>query len=153
MSNLLCGWSIASIVVGVAIYWAAGQQDSASRKFAEAVASQFVIWGAIDLVFSIFGVMQARRADRTPIDDSAIASERADCDKLIRTLKFNGKLNWLWVASGVVLVASAFGAVWRHADPAAVGSLFGHGAGVLIQGGFLFWLDRHYLRQLARIGK
>ena len=152
MSNLLCGWSIASIIAGVVIYWITGDQDSASRKFAEAVSAQFVIWGAIDLVFATFGILQVAKADRTPIDGEVASRELGDRDKLVRTLRFNRKLNWLWVACGIVLLASAAGAAWRGAEAASVASLLGHGAGVIVQGGFLFWFDRVFLKKLTLIG-
>ena len=135
MSWVLLVWSVVSVLAGGVALAALPPGESAGRKFWSAVAWQFLIWGAIDLAFAAVGVWQVR-----PSNATAAASD-AQAQKLLGALRFNGKLNWLWVASGVVLLA--WGAVARST------SLLGHGVGVLVQGGFLFGYDRRFLAMLG----
>ncbi|MEM6561624.1 MAG: hypothetical protein AAF656_08485 [Planctomycetota bacterium] len=90
----------------------------------DAFGWQFVIWGLIDLIFAGLGL----RA-KGPMDD-------AERGKLIDALGFSIRvLNPIWLGSAVILLA--FG-IW------------GHGLGVLVQGGFLTAFDpifRASLRQ------
>ncbi|HRK29720.1 MAG TPA: hypothetical protein PLD59_01475 [Tepidisphaeraceae bacterium] len=152
MTLLLLVWSIASIVLAPTIYWIAATQESASRKFAEALALQFLIWGLIDLVFAAVGVISSRRSETSPGAVPDFTAEQRGVEKLLNALRFNVKLNWFWVASGAVLLAAGVGAGWRGSSAESVGSLFGHGAGVLCQAGFLFWFDRSFLHKLQPAG-
>lgn len=132
-------WSVGSVAVGLPLWLL--QTD---RPFLGPVWAHFWIWGAIDLLFAIPGVLQARRADRAPRPDRPLPPdehpELADAHQLLRTLQFSHKLNWLWVGTAAALLLSA----------AVVASLplAGHGTGVLIQGGFLFLFDRRFDRAL-----
>ncbi|MBC8107495.1 MAG: hypothetical protein H7Z14_12960, partial [Anaerolineae bacterium] len=71
-----------------------------------------------------------------------ISLELGDRDKLVRLLHFSGKLNVIWVALGILLIA--IGAALRNA------AKVGHGGGVVIQGGFLMWFDRSFLKSLTK---
>lgn len=150
MTLQFTAWSVSSIIAGLVIVWAGRTQESASRAFLEALGVQSVIWGAINLVFAVLGVRQSARARRTPIDAASIAAELGERDGLVRTLRFNGKLNLLWVSIGMVLLVSAGAAALRGSERPTVASLLGHAAGVLVQGWFLLSFDRAYLRALSR---
>lgn len=90
----------------------------------DAFGWQFVIWGLIDLPFGLLGL----RA-KGPMDE-------LEREKLAGALRFSSRvLNPIWLLSAVVLLA--FG-------------LWGHGLGVLIQGGFLTVFDPIFLRRLRR---
>jgi len=132
MSQRLFIFSIVSILVGVSMYWIPA--DQMWRKLIGAVAIQFIIWGAIDLMFAIPGVMGARRLKSDP-------QELEERVKMIRILRFNNKLNWLWISIGAALLGIGVALSWWHV-------LVGHGVGVLAQGGFLFFFDRAFLLML-----
>ena len=132
MSWVLTVWSVASVAAGAV----ALPLLPAGSEFWTAVAWQFLIWGAIDLVFAGVGVWQAR-----PSNAEAAGSEE-QARKLLGALRFNGKLNWLWLAGGVALIAWSAAAGWKA-------SLLGHGVGVLVQGGFLFAYDKRFAADLA----
>lgn len=131
MTFLLLSVSVGSIVGGVVMIGLAGRSD----VWLAAIGWQFVIWGAIDLIFSLLGLRQSNRAQR------GLADDRLEATQLIKSLRFNGKLNVLWVLIGLGLLAP--GAVWGNA------SLIGHGVGVLLQGGFLLVFDRIFLSKLC----
>jgi hypothetical protein len=103
------------------------------------------IWGAIDLVFAVLGLRQASVVSKTPATDlspESSDSEWNDARKLLRALEFSHRLNWLWLAIAAGLL------VW--AVVAASVGLAGHGVGVLVQGGYLFWQDRRFDQRLRR---
>ena len=132
MSWVLLIWSVVSVVAGAV----ALALLPAGSDFPSAVAWQFLIWGAIDLVFAAVGVWQVR-----PANAEAAGSEE-QAQKLLGALRFNGKLNWLWLATGVALLVWSAAVGWKA-------SLLGHGVGVLVQGGFLFFYDRRFAADLA----
>jgi hypothetical protein len=150
MTRQFAAWSISSIMAGLVIAWSGRTQESASRAFLEALGVQSVIWGAINLVFAVLGLRQSARARRTPIDAASIDAELRERDGLVRTLRFNGKLNVLWVSIGIVLLVSAGAAALRGSERPTVASLLGHATGVLVQGWFLLSFDRAFLRALSR---
>jgi hypothetical protein len=83
-------------------------------------------------------------------------SEFRQARSLLKTLKFNHKLNLLWISIGVGLGALAIGSALRGSEPAQVASLVGHCLGVLLQGGFLLLFDRRFeggLRQLPPLAR
>ena len=137
MSWVLLVWSVASVAAGgVALPLVPAKPRPAAAEFTSAVAWQFLIWGAIDLVFAGLGVWQARAANADH------AGGEPQTRKLLGALRFNRKLNWLWVGGGVALI------VWSALTGWAA-SLLGHGVGVLVQGGFLFAYDRRFERDLS----
>lgn len=148
MSGVLAAWSVGSVLAGAAAWAAAQGRDAPVRQLLEAVAAQFVIWGAIDLLFAVIGLRQTWRSVGT--DDDA---EQLDTSKLVRILRFNNRLNVVWLAVGAVLLASGLAAaVRRVGSEAGAASLIGHGVGVLVQGGFLALFDRAFLRRVLLHG-
>ncbi len=124
-------WSVGSIVAGAVV------MAIDSRAFARTVAVHFVIWGAFNLVFALMGVQQGRRVARAEPSEAELDEGRS----LLRSLRFNQKLNWLWVGTGVALLA--LGAILANA------SLLAHGVGVIMQGGYLFAFDRAFERKVS----
>ncbi len=133
MTMLLLGVSIGSVLSGISMIGFAGQ----ANIWLAAIGWQFAIWGAIDLIFALLGLRQCRRADQDLLDDQAEATQ------LTKSLRFNGKLNVLWVVIGLALFVP--GAMLGNA------SLIGHGVGVLLQGGFLLGFDRAFLAKLSAV--
>jgi hypothetical protein len=134
-------WSIFSTAAGaLGIYFLKSRATQAGIDALNAVAWQFAIWGLINLVFAWLGVRQSVGIARQPPDWTA---ESADGNKLLNILKFNHKLNWLWMAIGVALTVPG---LLLHNN-----TLLGHGIGVMIQGGFLMVFDRSLARRLRAV--
>lgn len=132
----LLAWAGGSIISGTML-WMVYRRDGA---FATAVGIEFVAWGAVDCIFAVLGVRQTLQVKGLPTDDTTIERERDGRDKLISSLAFNHYLNigYLALAGGLF----AWGIYSRST------SLYGHGTGVLIQGGFLFVFDIVFLCRL-----
>ena len=130
-------WSLGSVLWGAIGLWA-----SASHPVLGPVATQFLIWGLINLVFAFMGL---KDKDPASLDWSLPATRDDVMKKLLGIAKwihFNHKLDMLWVGSGVALLV-AF-AIWR-AD-----ALLGHGIGVLVQGVALMIIDRTFDAKLKQ---
>jgi len=140
-SQILTAWAVVSVVVGVVIW--SGQTDDPLTRFFVAVGMQFVIWGAIDLIFGLIGLQQARTADAIPVYSNQATGEIADAKKLAKTLIFSMKLNWIWLVIGLALI------VWGVSSNMN-SSLLGNGVGVLVQGLFLFVFDKHFYSKLTK---
>jgi hypothetical protein len=142
MSLRLAMWAGASMVVALMVFAAQPSiPTGVTRSFIQALAAQCLLWGLIDAGFALFGLRQAQAADRAGMAVQTIHRELADRDRLVRVLNFSGKLDVVWVGLGILLIA--IGAGLRNAP------LMGHGVGVLIQGGFLMWFDRSFLKSLT----
>ena len=140
-SQVLTGWAAVSIAVGVVVW--SGQNDAPNTKFFMAMGMQFVIWGAINLVFGLLGLQQSRSVDSIPVYANQATNEASDAVKLMRTLRVTMKMNWLWVACGLALIA------WGVSTSMNT-TLLGHGSGVLAQALFLFVFDKHFYAKLQR---
>jgi len=136
MARFLFIASTVSIISGV-FMWIGG------NDYWKSLASQFVIWGLIDIVFAMLGVRQYLRADRTPESETASREEFAEAGSLLKSLRFNNGLNLVWVSTGFVLL------VWGSVVMSA--GLLGHATGVLFQGGLLMWLDLTFAGRLSVI--
>jgi hypothetical protein len=142
MSFRLTLWAGASMVAALIAFVALPSiPPGASRAIVQAIAAQFLLWGLIDAGLALYGLKQAQTADRSPLNALTIDRELLDRDKLLRVLRFSAKLDVAWVGTGILLIA--VGAGIRNAP------LIGHGIGVLVQGGFLMWFDRVFLRSLT----
>lgn len=137
----LLAFSAGSIALGAALIGI--PNDGEQARFLEGIGWQCVVWGLIDAVFALLGVGQSVRADRRPNTPQASADEFLAAEKLLRSLRFNNKLNVGYVAVGALLIA------WGLAVSNA--SLLGHGVGVLVQGGFLLLLDAAVTTRLDRL--
>ena len=139
--SLLAGASMILALIGLAMQ--PSIPPGAARAIGQALAAQCLLWGLVDAGFALFGLKQAQSADRSPVNQSTAARELSDRDKLVRVLRFGGKLNMFWVGLGILLVAT--GAGLRNA------ALAGHGVGVVLQGGFLMVFDHFFLKSLMSV--
>lgn len=121
ISRQLGTWALASVGVGAVLL--ATSDGPAWNAF----ALQCLAWGAIDGVIALAGASSARRARRTAGDPARTAAEH---DRLRRLLLINAGLDVVYVLVGIAIV------VWWRTDAG-----FGHGVGVLVQGGFLLGFD------------
>ena len=131
--------AVASVVGGVALT-RAGLRPGA---FWTAFGTQCAVWGLIDLGFAAVGVGQSVKTARVQMTPQAEADEFLAAEKLLKILRFNHTLNVGYVLVGAVLLAAGLGG----RSPA----LLGHGAGVLVQGGFLLAFDLAYATRYARL--
>jgi hypothetical protein len=124
-------WSLGSVALGAIGLWLFSKHPVLGP-----VATQFLIWGLINLVFAFMGL---KDKDPASLDWTLPATRHDVMRKLLGIAKwihFNHKLDMLWVGSGVALLVAV--AIWR-AD-----ALLGHGIGVLIQGVALMLIDRTF---------
>ena len=130
VSNRLLAWSILSMVGGALL-------QLAHAPFWRAFGQQAIGWGAIDAALAIFG----RRGLEQKVQRGYLPAEAAnDLHNLRRLLWFNAGLDVLYMLGGLALL--------RREDETPRG----HGAGILVQGIFLFKFDLiHAL--LAKPGK
>jgi len=130
VSNRLLAWSVLSIAGGALL-------QLARSPFWRAFGQQAMGWGAIDAALALFG----RRGVEKKVQRGYPPVEAAkDLHNLRRILWFNAGLDVLYMAGGLALL--------RRDDE----TQRGHGAGILVQGLFLFKFDLiHAL--LAKPGK
>jgi hypothetical protein len=142
--RMLLVWGLLGIASGAAAMVPAwGKADpTAGEKFIAAVGSQFFIWGAIDALLAGLGLrgVGGRERKPLPVDEESLRREKAR-----RTLRFNAKLDWVWIGGGVLLILLAV------PFPGGAASLIGHGVGVIAQGGFLLLFDHLFARRLGAV--
>jgi len=93
---------------------------------------QFLAWGAIDGGIAIFGE-RASAKRRLKVQESGLAGDEAKESRWLERI--------LWINTGLD-VFYVLGGVWLMQTWGAESSLWkGHGAGIIIQGGFLFIFD------------
>ena len=139
--RLLLRWGSASVLAGsFALFWAWGQETSWA-KFTGVVAMHAIIWGGIDALLAWRGLKKHHALAQ--LDDAH--AQQTHMAGVVASLRFNEKLDWLYVAVGNAL------AIWALAAAGdARASLAGHAAGMLSQGGFLLLFDLAYLQALQR---
>lgn len=119
VSNRLLQWSAISIVVGLLL-------QRVRSPFWRAFGQQAIGWGAIDAALAIFG----RRGLEQKVQRGYPPEEATqDLRNLRRILWLNAGLDVLYMAGGLAL--------FRRKDE----TQRGHGAGILVQGLFLFKFD------------
>lgn len=130
----LAVWSTGSVAVGAAA-WAHGRHHQ--QPAVRAIGRQFVAWGAVDGAIAAAG--WCRGHDGEPPDPQRAA-------RLRRTLQVNQRLDLGYLALGaaLVLLRRRLGQLPRYSEAQSLGD----GIGILVQGGFLYWLDSTYARRL-----
>ena len=119
VSNRLLAWSVLSITGGALL-------QVARSPFWRAFGQQAMGWGAIDAALAIFG----RRGLEKKVQRGYPPTKAAnDLHNLRRLLWFNAGLDVLYMFGGLALL--------RRNDE----TQRGHGAGILVQGIFLFKFD------------
>jgi hypothetical protein len=104
-----------------------------ARQFGDAVQFQFIIWGLINAIFGFMGLRDARRFSQRPMNPEQADIELGEARSILGVLQFNAKLNRLWIAIGLTLLAAA--GIWES------WGLLGHGVGVTIQALWLVGFD------------
>lgn len=121
----LAGWAGASVLVGAGLA-VAGRRSG--RPALAGFGLQSVVWGAIDGAIAASGLVRRRGGETT------------DPRRLRRLLLINVSADVGYLALGVLLLTrpEAAAARLRTSTPAA---LRGHGAAVVVQGGYLLVAD------------
>jgi D-alanyl-lipoteichoic acid acyltransferase DltB (MBOAT superfamily) len=124
LTRRLSYWSIASIAIGLPLL--------SVDLFWRGVGIQFIVWGAIDLLIAIFGSRSASRRKARLSPDELLDTAPKETANLKRILLINTALDVFYVAGGIALIFTlgADNPEWR-----------GHGWGIIMQGGFLFFFD------------
>jgi hypothetical protein len=131
LTRRLTFWSLASIAFGLPIL--------TLDPFWRGVGIQFIAWGVIDLLIAIIGAaaMKRRKARLTPNELTAAAPK--ETANLKRILLINTGLDVLYIAGGIALILTlgTNDIGWQ-----------GHGWGIIVQGGFLFFFDLFHAQKL-----
>lgn len=127
-SKLTCRlsmWSTLSMLISVAIVFS-------SIPFLRGLGIQFLVWGAIDAAIAHFGAKSSERKRFNLGTSTSNDAEAKESRWLERILWLNTGLDVFYILGGVWLMQTwgAGNMLWK-----------GHGAGVIIQGGFLFFFD------------
>jgi hypothetical protein len=135
LTRRLLVWSALSVLVSTLTVFSAD-------PFLRGLAIQFFVWGIIDGAIAIFGARVSAKK-KLKVQGSASAENEAKVSHwLSRILWVNTGLDVLYILGGVWLMQTwgTDSALWR-----------GHGAGIVIQGGFLFFFDFYHAFSLQNI--
>ena len=123
LTRRLLIWSVFSVAFSTLTFFFASQ-------FLRGLAIQFFAWGIIDAGIAIFGAYaSAKKQAKLQADELA---ETKEANWLERILWINTALDVLYILGGLWLMQTwgTESPLWR-----------GHGLGIVIQGGFLFFFD------------
>lgn len=134
---------LALALLSIALAWPLSRMNvsvDGRDPFYVALAWQFAIWGAIDLLFALNGELGLRKVGRMDgaARDAEVLRRR---EKILGALRLNRWLNVVWIATGVALLAWGYRA-WSPA-------LVGHGVGICVQSIGLAIFDRAFRRALT----
>ena len=131
LTRRLTFWSLASIAFGLPIL--------TLSPFWRGVGIQFIAWGAIDLIIALVGANSAKRRKARLSPDELAGTAPPEAAKLKRILLINTALDVLYMAGGLALILTlgADNPEWQ-----------GHGWGIIVQGGFLFFFDLYHALKL-----
>lgn len=133
LTRRLLTWSVFSVVFSTLTLFSA---DS----FLRGLAIQFFAWGVIDAGIALFGAYaSAKKQAKLQADELA---ETKEANWLERILWINAALDVLYILGGLWLMQTkgAESLLWR-----------GHGLGVVVQGGFLFFFDFYHAFALRNL--
>jgi hypothetical protein len=125
LTQRLLVWSVFSVVISAVTVFS-------SNPFLRGLGIQFFVWGVIDGAIAIFGKhASAKRKLEVEISD-LVESEAKESRWLERILWINTCLDVFYILGGIWLIQTwgAKSLLWE-----------GHGIGIIIQGGFLFFFD------------
>ena len=123
LTRRLLIWSVFSVVFSTLTF-------SSVNSLLRGLAIQFCVWGIIDAGIAIFGAYaSAKKQAKLQADELA---ETKEANWLERILWINTALDVLYILGGLWLMQTwgTESPLWR-----------GHGLGIVIQGGFLFFFD------------
>jgi hypothetical protein len=134
LTRRLLIWAVASMAASVPMLFSA-------NPFLRGVGIQFLVWGAVDAAIAVFGARVSAKKQARIQDSGRDVVEAREARWLERVLWINTCLDVLYVLGGVWLTQTlgAESPLWR-----------GHGVGVVIQGGFLFFFDFYHARDLQK---
>ena len=125
LTRRLLVWSVFSVVFSTLTFFSV-------NSLLRGLAIQFCVWGIIDAGIAIFGA-QVSVKKRLKVQETDLAeSEAKEIHWLERVLWINTALDVLYILGGLWLMQTwgTESPLWR-----------GHGLGIVIQGGFLFFFD------------
>ena len=123
LTRRLLIWSVFSVVFSTLTFFSV-------NSLLRGLAIQFCVWGIIDAGIAIFGAYaSAKKQAKLQADELA---ETKEANWLERILWINTALDVLYILGGLWLMQTwgTESPLWR-----------GHGLGIVIQGGFLFFFD------------
>ena len=123
LTRRLLIWSVFSVVFSTLTFFSV-------NSLLRGLAIQFCVWGIIDAGIAIFGAYaSAKKQAKLQADELA---ETKEANWLERILWINTALDVLYIFGGLWLMQTwgTESPLWR-----------GHGLGIVIQGGFLFFFD------------
>ena len=123
LTRRLLIWSVLSVVFSTLTFFSV-------NSLLRGLAIQFCVWGIIDAGIAIFGAYaSAKKQAKLQADELA---ETKEANWLERILWINTALDVLYILGGLWLMQTwgTESPLWR-----------GHGLGIVIQGGFLFFFD------------
>ena len=123
LTRRLLIWSVFSVVFSTLTFFSV-------NYLLRGLAIQFCVWGIIDAGIAIFGAYaSAKKQAKLQADELA---ETKEANWLERILWINTALDVLYILGGLWLMQTwgTESPLWR-----------GHGLGIVIQGGFLFFFD------------
>jgi len=125
LTHRLLVWSVLSLLVAALMLFS-------SNPFLRGLGIQFLVWGVIDAAIAYFGAKASEKKRTRLGKPDSIEAEAKESRWLERILLVNTGLDILYVLGGVWLMQTwgADSLMWK-----------GHGAGIIIQGGFLFFFD------------
>ena len=125
LTRRLLAWSALSVLFATLTFFSAD-------LFLRGLCIQFFVWGVIDGAIAIFGEKFSAKKNLRIQESASTENEAKESRWLSRILWINTGLDVLYILGGVWLIQSwgAESPLWR-----------GHGAGIVVQGGFLFLFD------------
>ncbi len=135
LTRRLLIWSALSVFISALTYFSAD-------PFLHGLAIQFFAWGVIDGAIAIFGARMSARKQANMQESERSDVEQKEARWLIRILWINTGLDVFYVLGGVWLMQTwgVDSPLWR-----------GHGVGIIIQGGFLFFFDLFHAFSLRNL--
>lgn len=131
LTRRLITWSFASIAIGILLLF--------FEPIFRGIGIQFIAWGGVDLLIAVFGMVGTNKRKSRLSTNELSASAPKESSNLKRILLINTALDVLYMVGGIVLILTlgASNDLWH-----------GHGIGILIQGGFLFFFDLIHALQI-----
>lgn len=135
LTRRLLIWSVLSVACATLTFFFASQ-------LLRGLAVQFFAWGLIDAGIALFGAYASAKKRLKVQDPDPARGETQEIQWLTRVLWINTGLDVLYVIGGFWLLQTkgAESLLWR-----------GHGLGVMIQGGFLFFFDFYHAFALRKL--
>ena len=135
LTRRLLTWSMLSVLVSAATIFS-------PNPFLRGLGIQFFAWGAIDGSIAIFGTRASAKKQAKKQESERVEIDSKEAQWLSRILWINTGLDVFYVLGGVWLMQTwgAESSLWK-----------GHGVGIAIQGGFLFFFDFFHVVSLRNI--